>query len=202
MSTFPSALGRPTLADRLIRRSIDSDIVQDYAGALFTAALAQVTIPLWPVSITGQTLAVLLVGSALGAVRGATSLATYALIGVLGLPVFAPNDDGSHLTGMAALTAPSFGYIIGFILSAALVGWIAERAGDRKILGAVLSFLGGTVATFAVGLPWLAISLGLTLAQTLEFGLYPFIIGGLIKAGIAAIIIPGVWAALARRKDS
>ena len=172
------------------------------AGALFTAALAQVTIPLWPVPVTGQTLAVLLVGSTLGAVRGATSLATYALIGVLGLPVFAPNDDGSHLTGMAALTAPSFGYILGFILSAALVGWIAERAGDRKILGAVLSFLGGTVATFAIGLPWLAISLGLTLAQTLEFGLYPFIIGGLIKAGIAAIIIPGVWAALARRKES
>ena len=212
MSTFPLALGRPTLADRLIRRSIATDIVLVLAGALFTAALAQVTIPLWPVPVTGQTLAVLLVGSTLGAVRGATSLATYALIGVLGLPVFAPNDDGSHLTGMAALTAPSFGYIIGFILSAALVGWIAERAGDRKILGAVLSFLGGTVATFAIGLPWLAISLGLTFAQTLEFGLYPFIIGGLIKAGIAAIIIPGVWAALtvipkawatfSRRKDS
>lgn len=202
MSTFPLALGRPTLADRLIRRSIATDIVLVLAGALFTAALAQVTIPLWPVPVTGQTLAVLLVGSTLGAVRGATSLATYALIGVLGLPVFAPNDDGSHLTGMAALTAPSFGYIIGFILSAALVGWIAERAGDRKILGAVLSFLGGTVATFAIGLPWLAISLGLTVAQTLEFGLYPFIIGGLIKAGIAAIIIPGVWAALARQKES
>ena len=201
MSTFPLALGRPTLADRLIRRSIATDIVLVLAGALFTAALAQVTIPLWPVPVTGQTLAVLLVGSTLGAVRGATSLATYALIGVLGLPVFAPNDDGSHLTGMAALTAPSFGYIIGFILSAALVGWIAERAGDRKILGAVLSFLGGTVATFAIGLPWLAISLGLTVAQTLEFGLYPFIIGGLIKAGIAAIIIPGVWAALARQKE-
>ena len=202
MSTFPLALGRPTLADRLIRRSIATDIVLVLAGALFTAALAQVTIPLWPVPVTGQTLAVLLVGSTLGAVRGATSLATYALIGVLGLPVFAPNDDGSHLTGTAALTAPSFGYIIGFILSAALVGWIAERAGDRKILGAVLSFLGGTVATFAIGLPWLAISLGLTVAQTLEFGLYPFIIGGLIKAGIAAIIIPGVWAALARQKES
>ena len=202
MSTFPLALGRPTLADRLIRRSIATDIVLVLAGALFTAALAQVTIPLWPVPVTGQTLAVLLVGSTLGAVRGATSLATYALIGVLGLPVFAPNDDGSHLTGMAALTAPSFGYILGFILSAALVGWIAERAGDRKILGAVLSFLGGTVATFAIGLPWLAISLGLTVAQTLEFGLYPFIIGGLIKAGIAAIIIPGVWAALARQKES
>ena len=202
MSTFPLALGRPTLADRLIRRSIATDIVLVLAGALFTAALAQVTIPLWPVPITGQTLAVLLVGSTLGAIRGATALATYALVGVLGLPVFAPNDDGGHLTGMAALTAPSFGYILGFILSAALVGWIAERAGDRKILGAVLSFLGGTVATFAIGLPWLAISLGLTLAQTLEFGLYPFIIGGLIKAGIAAIIIPGVWAALARQKES
>ena len=199
MSTISLAYGRPTLADRVIPRSVVTDVFLVVTGVLFTAAAAQVVIPIWPVPITGQTLAVLLVGSALGAVRGAVSLAMYALVGLLGLPVFAPQDDGSHLTGFAALAAPSFGYIVGFILSAALVGWIAERAGDRKVLGAALSFLGGTVATFAIGLPWLAITLGLSLESTLQFGLYPFIVGGLIKAAIAAVLIPGVWAIIARR---
>ena len=199
MSTISLAYGRPTLADRVIPRSLVTDMFLVATGVLFTAAAAQVVIPIWPVPITGQTLAVLLVGSALGSVRGAVSLAMYALVGLLGLPVFAPQDDGSHLTGFAALAAPSFGYIVGFILSAALVGWIAERAGDRKVLGAALSFLGGTVATFAVGLPWLAITLGLSLESTLQFGLYPFIVGGLIKAAIAAVVIPGVWAIIARR---
>ena len=199
MSTISLAYGRPTLADRVIPRSVVTDMFLVVAGVLFTAAAAQLVIPIWPVPITGQTLAVLLVGSALGAVRGAVSLAMYALVGLLGLPVFAPQDDGSHLTGFAALAAPSFGYIVGFILSAALVGWIAERAGDRKVLGAALSFLGGTVATFAIGLPWLAITLGLSLESTLQFGLYPFILGGLIKAAIAAVLIPGVWAIIARR---
>ena len=199
MSTISLAYGRPTLADRVIPRSLVTDMLLVVTGVLFTAAAAQVVIPIWPVPITGQTLAVLLVGSALGAVRGAVSLAMYALVGLLGLPVFAPQDDGSHLTGFAALAAPSFGYIVGFILSAALVGWIAERAGDRKVLGAALSFLGGTVATFAIGLPWLAITLGLSLESTLQFGLYPFIVGGVIKAAIAAVVIPGVWAIIARR---
>ena len=199
MSTISLAYGRPTLADRVIPRSVVTDVFLVVTGVLFTAAAAQLVIPIWPVPITGQTLAVLLVGSALGAVRGAVSLAMYALVGLLGLPVFAPQDDGSHLTGFAALAAPSFGYIVGFILSAALVGWIAERAGDRKVLGAALSFLGGTVATFAIGLPWLAITLGLSLESTLQFGLYPFIVGGLIKAAIAAVLIPGVWAIIARR---
>ena len=173
MSTISLAYGRPTLADRVIPRSLVTDMLLVVTGVLFTAAAAQVVIPIWPVPITGQTLAVLLVGSALGAVRGAVSL--------------------------AALAAPSFGYIVGFILSAALVGWIAERAGDRKVLGAALSFLGGTVATFAIGLPWLAITLGLGLESTLQFGLYPFIVGGVIKAAIAAVVIPGVWAIIARR---
>ena len=199
MSTISLAYGRPTLADRVIPRSLVTDMLLVVTGVLFTAAAAQVVIPIWPVPITGQTLAVLLVGSALGAVRGAVSLGMYALVGLLGLPVFAPQDDGSHLTGFAALAAPSFGYIVGFILSAALVGWIAERAGDRKVLGAALSFLGGTVATFAIGLPWLAITLGLSLESTLQFGLYPFIVGGVIKAAIAAVVIPGVWAIIARR---
>lgn len=184
---------RLVLADRVIPRGIVTDIALVAGGALFTALLAQVTIPLWPVPITGQTLAVLLVGASLGAVRGGSALALYAVLGFAGLPFYAPQDDGSHLTGLAAAASASFGYIIGFIPAAALVGWLSERTWDRKFLKALATFVGGSVVVFAVGLPWLAATLGANLQQTLEWGLYPFVIGGLVKALIAAVLLPAAW---------
>ena len=205
MSTFAPTLQRPVLADRLVTRSIGADIVLVVAGAALTALLAQVSIPLFPVPITGQTLAVLLVGASLGAVRGASSLALYAVLGLAGLPVFAPEDDGSHISGLVALATPSFGYIIGFIFSAALVGWLSQRTWDRKFLKALATFVGGTVVVFAFGLPWLAVVTGATLLQTYQWGLEPFIIGGIVKAVIAALLLPAAWWGadrLAARKDS
>jgi len=121
------------------------------------------------------------------------ALVLYAVLGLVGLPVYAPQDDGSHLTGLLALAAPSFGYIIGFIPSAALVGWLAERQWDRKILKAIVTFVAGSVVVFAIGLPWLAVVLHTDLPTTLQYGLYPFIIGGIIKAAIAAGLLPLAW---------
>lgn len=193
MSTIAIAGRQPVLADRIFTRSLAIDLVLIAAGAAFTALLAQVTIPLWPVPITGQTLAVLLVGATLGMARGASSLALYAVLGLVGLPVFAPQDDGSHLTGFLALAAPSFGYIIGFIFAAALVGWLSERTWDRKFLKALATFVGGSVVVFAFGLPWLAVVTGATLLETYQWGLEPFIIGGIIKAIIAALLLPAAW---------
>ncbi len=184
---------QPVLADRIVSRSLTRDIALIAAGAVFTALLAQVSIPLWPVPITGQTLAVLLVGASLGLRRGASSLALYAVLGLIGLPVYAPQDDGSHLTGLAALAAPSFGYIIGFIVAAGLVGWLSERTWDRKFLKALATFVGGSVVVFTFGLPWLAIVTGATLLQTYQWGFEPFIIGGIIKALIAAALLPVAW---------
>ncbi|MFT4030774.1 MAG: biotin transporter BioY [Protaetiibacter sp.] len=184
---------RLVLADRVLPRSLATDVALVAGGALFTALLAQVTIPLWPVPITGQTLAVLLVGATLGAVRGGSALLLYAVLGLVGLPFYAPQDDGSHLTGLAALAAPSFGYIVGFIPAAALVGWLSERTWDRKFLKALATFAGGSLLVFAFGLPWLAVVTGANLQETLEWGLYPFIVGGIIKAVIAAILLPAAW---------
>lgn len=193
MSAVAPATPRLVLADRVLGRSLPLDIVLVTAGAAFTALLAQVSIPLQPVPITGQTLAVLLVGATLGFVRGAASLALYLVLGLVGLPVYAPQDDGSHLTGLAALAAPSFGYIIGFIPAAAIVGWLSERSWDRKILKAIATFVGGSLVVFAFGLPWLAAVLGTDLPTTLEYGLWPFLIGGAIKALIAAGLLPLAW---------
>jgi len=164
------------------------DVVLVVAGAALVTVLAQVAIPLWPVPITGQTLAVLLVGSTLGAARGAISMVLYALLGLVGLPVY---SDGSH--GATVLFGATGGYIVGFVISAALVGWLAERQWDRKVLKAIVTFVAGSVVVFAVGLPWLAVVLHTDLPTTLQYGLYPFIIGGVIKAVIAAGLLPLAW---------
>ena len=198
---------RRVLADVIARPSsrarafaLDAGLV--IAGAAVVALLAQVSVPLQPVPITGQTLGVLVVGAALGSRRGAAALTTYMLVGLAGLPVFA------DLTGsIAALAKPSFGYVIGFILSAFVAGWFAERNGDRRPALAFAGFVAASAVPFLFGIPYMAFILNvvggmqLTLWQLLEFGLFPFIVGGLIKAGIAALIIPGAWS-MVRKIDA
>lgn len=199
--TLTLAVGQPTLADRVFSRKLVTDAVLVAAGAAFVSLLAQLTVPLWPVPITGQTLAVLLVGASLGAARGAISLALYALLGIVGLPVFSEGASGLGIIG-----GPTGGYIIGFIVSAALVGWLAQRQWERKILGGLAAFFAGTIATFAVGLPWLALWLGNAgypndLNSVLESGLYPFIVGGIVKAVIGAGLIRLAWLGVKRADE-
>jgi biotin transport system substrate-specific component len=196
VSNLTIALGRPTLADRIFSRSLALDIVLVAAGAALTAIAAQISIPLQPVPITGQTLAVLLVGVTLGATRAAISLTLYAVLGIVGLPVFS-----DHSSGWGIIAGPTGGYIIGFIFAAALTGWLAQREWDRKLVRAFVAFLFGSVIPFAFGLPWLAAWLGNAgypndLQSVLDSGFYPFIIGGLIKAALGAGIISLAWLAV------
>jgi biotin transport system substrate-specific component len=197
VSSITLAASRPTLADRLFARSLATDLVLIGAGAALTGILAQVVVPLQPVPITGQTLAVILVGSTLGALRGALSMVLYLALGVVGLPWF---SDAS--SGWGVVAGPTGGYIVGFIAAAALTGWLAQRTWDRRVVGAFVSMSAGTLATFAVGLPWLAASLGLTLEQTLAAGLYPFLIGGVVKAMLAAGMLPLAWKLSSRKSDT
>jgi biotin transport system substrate-specific component len=198
MSTLTLAYGRPTLADRIFTRKLVTDVVLVAAGAALVSLLAQLTIPLPYVPITGQTLAVLLVGATLGATRGGISLALYAILGLVGLPVFAPEDDGSHITGLAVVGGSSFGYILGFILSAVLIGWLAQRQWERKILGGLAAFAVGTLATFAIGLPWLAVWLTVHNAPDVAWtvfywGFLVFVPGGIVKTAIGAGLIRLAW---------
>ena len=199
MSNLTLAFGRPTLADRIFSRTLAMDLVLIAAGAALTAVAAQVAVPLWPVPVTGQTLAVLLVGVTLGAVRGGISMVLYALLGIIGLPVFSESSSG-----WGVVAGPTGGYIIGFIFSAILTGWLAQREWDRKLLRAFVAFLAGSVVTFAFGLPWLAAYLGGVgvpndLNSVLQAGLYPFIFGGVVKAILGAGIITLAWVAVGRR---
>jgi biotin transport system substrate-specific component len=188
-SLAPAAVPRRlVLADRVLPRHLVIDITLVVLGAAMVGGFAQLYVPLWPVPVTGQTLAVLLVGATLGSVRGALSMVVYALVGAIGVPWFTEASSGWDV-----LAGPTGGYIIGFIFSAFFVGWLSERQWDRKILKAIALFLGGSVIVFAFGLPWLSFALGTDLNTTLEYGLWPFIIGGLIKSAIAAGLLPLAW---------
>ena len=186
---------RPVLVDAILPRAgAMTDVVLVLAGAALVALLAQVTIPLPIVPITGQTLGVLVVGAALGARRGAAALTTYMLTGLAGLPVFA------GFTGtIAAVATPSFGFILGFIPAAFLAGWFAERTWDRRPWLAMVGFVAASIVPFLVGVPYMAYILnvvmgaGYDLGGIIAVGVTPFIAGGVVKAAIAAIVIPAAW---------
>lgn len=165
------------------------------AGAGLVAAAAQVSIPLpfTPVPITGQTFAVVLVGASLGALDGTASLALYLLVGLAGAPIYA---DGSH--GWAVVSGATGGYLIGFVVAATLTGALAERGWDRRFSSSVAAMLSGNVVIYLIGLSWLAVDLNTSLEKTLELGLYPFIVGDLLKLYLAAALLPTAWKLLGR----
>lgn len=180
------------LADRLVparTNTLLTNVALVGAGAAVVGAFAQLTIPMWPVPITGQTLAVMLVGGALGMRRGAMALTVYMFAGLAGVPWFAEFRGGP-----AMLLSPTFGYILGFIAAAAIAGWCAERAWDRRPVLAMVGFCLATAAPFVLGVPYLAAVLNMTdPSALLAAGVTPFIVPGLIKAGMAAAAFPLAW---------
>jgi biotin transport system substrate-specific component len=172
-----------------------ADVLLVAGGAGFVALAAQVSIdlPFTPVPITGQTFAVVLVGAGLGAVLGLASLGLYLFVGALGAPVYA---DGKH--GWDVLTGPTGGYIVGFVLAAGLTGYLAQRRWDRRFSSAVAAMLTGNVVIYLVGLPWLAEQIDAELEGTLEAGLYPFVVGDLLKLYLAGALLPAAWGLVGR----
>jgi biotin transporter BioY len=161
------------------------DILLVLGFTLLTAISAKIKIEIGPVPITGQTFAVLLSGALLGSRRGALSQIFYLLGGLAGIPWFARGG------GIAYLMSPTFGYIIGFVLAAFVVGFLCERGFDRKIETAILAMLVGNILIYLPGLLWLAKLV--SWQKVLAVGLYPFIIGDAIKLLLAASILPLGW---------
>jgi biotin transport system substrate-specific component len=172
-----------------------TDVLLLLAGTGFVALAAQVSIdlPFTPVPITGQTFAVVLVGASLGALLGLASLGLYIFVGALGAPIYA---DGQH--GWDVLTGPTGGYIVGFAAAAVLTGWLAQRRWDRRFSSAVAAMLSGNVVIYLFGLPWLAREIDAGLEGTLEAGLYPFVVGDLLKLYLAGALLPLAWLAVER----
>jgi biotin transport system substrate-specific component len=181
-----------TLAD--LARPAEDDLARLYdagmivAGSIVVAFAAQAAIPLpfTPVPITLQPFAVLLVGAALGARRGALALVAYLLEGAIGMPVFA-----AGAAGVGSILGPSGGYLIGFIPAAFVTGWFAERGWDRRFLTTWAAMALGSTMIFACGLPWLAFYAGWD--QVLALGFWPFLPGDLVKQLAAAVALPNLW---------
>lgn len=177
---------RLVLAD-LLPGSIIRDVVLVVGAAACVGLLAQISIHLsfTPVPITGQTLGVLLAGTALGARRGAAAMIVYGLLGVAGVPWFADHSSG--------YVGASFGYVVGFVICAAVCGLLAEWGADQSVLESVPAMIAGEVLLYAVGVIWLAASLHVGAGKAISLGLTPFLIGDSIKAAIAALLLPGAW---------
>jgi biotin transport system substrate-specific component len=165
------------------------------AGVLLVAGAAQVRIPLadTPVPITGQTFAVVLIGAAYGASLGASTLVAYWLIGLAGAPIYAEGKSGWD-----TFVGPTGGYIVGFVLAAALTGYLAQKRWDRRFSSSLGAMLLGNVAIYVPGLLWLAHYLNTGVNDTLVAGLYPFVFGDVIKLFLAGALLPSAWLAVRR----
>lgn len=186
MST--AAITRPgqVLAD-LLPASRVKDATLVLGGAALTGIAAQIAVPVpgSPVPVTGQTFAALLVGTSLGARRGAVSLAVYALVGMAGMPWFAQ--------GKAGMGAPSLGYVFGMMLAALAVGALARRGADRNVARMAGTMVLGSAIIYAVGVPYLAAATGMSLTEAVAAGLTPFLIGDALKAALAMGALPLAW---------
>jgi len=173
------------------------DIALVVGGSLLIALCAQMAIG-WPIPVTGQTFAVLMIGALLGARRASLSVLVYIMEGAAGLPVFAHGRSG-----FAVLLGPTGGYLVGFVVAAYVVGLLAEKGWDRRIGTTVLAMIFGNLVIYAFGLLWLCcmiflINLQVGSSRVLVEGLYRFVPGDLLKIALAAVLLPTGWKLLER----
>ncbi|MEU9581039.1 biotin transporter BioY [Streptomyces chilikensis] len=192
-----STAAAPARSGQVLADLLPASRVRDAAlvvgGAVLTGVAAQIAVPVpgSPVPVTGQTFAVLLVGSALGARRGLLSMLVYLLAGMAGMPWFAEGASGA--------AAPSLGYVFGMVAASAMVGALARRGADRTPLRMAGTMLLGSAVIYALGLPYLAFALDLSASATIAAGLTPFVLGDVLKAALAMGVLPSVWKLLERR---
>lgn len=175
--------------------SLLRDALLVIGGAAFVAICSQISVPLpfTPVPITAQTLGVLLTGALMGSRRGGLALLLYWGEGVAGLPVF----QGGH-SGLAYALGPTGGYLVGFVVAAFVVGWLAERDWDRSPLRLGLALLVGTLVIYGLGAWWLTIVLSISFERALALGVLPFLMGDALKAALVATTLPSGRLLLAR----
>jgi biotin transporter BioY len=163
------------------------DAIFIICGSLILGLSAQVKVylPISPVPITGQTFAVLMLAALLGSRRGVLAIIAYLIEGASGLPVFAGG------IGPAVLIGPTGGYLFGFIAVAYVVGRLAEMGWDRRVITTIAAMLAGEIVLYTFGVCWLAIMTNIRIA--LVVGLYPFIVGDILKIALAAAVLPAGW---------
>lgn len=174
------------IVDRVIPRSVATDISLVISGALLTAVAAQIQIPMFPVPMTLQTFAVLLIAAALGPLRAVSSMGLYLAMGAAGLPVFAA---AKSLTAVM----PTAGYLFGFLVAGLVVGLLATRGFSSSPVRVAFSFALGSAVIYLFGAGWLVVGLGMSVPAAMAAGVLPFLIGDVAKAVAAAALLPAAW---------
>lgn len=179
----------PELADRRdLGRAVDIAVI--VAGSLLMTIAAKLTVPFYPVPLSMQTFVAIGLGLALGPVRGALAVLFYLAQGAAGFPVFAGSPERG--IGLAYMAGPTGGFLVGFVVQAVVAGMLAGRKWDRTPLTALVAALIAAAAIYPTGLLWLGAVIGFD-KPVLEFGLYPFILGDLVKSVLAALVFPLLW---------
>ncbi|MAD82417.1 MAG: biotin transporter BioY [Deltaproteobacteria bacterium] len=202
MKSHPQLMTYPSMSAALLSGEADSKIhravrytLLTLAGSALITLCTQISLPLFPVPMTLQTFAVFLIGLTYGWRLGGITVALYLLEGALGLPVFSGGKGG-----MIVFMGPTAGYLVGFLLAATACGWFAERGFDRSYFKLLVALLVGNVLLYAPGLLWLGTLIGWD-KPVLEYGLYPFIGGDLLKIAMAVLLLPTAWKVVNRLKQ-
>ncbi|PRX99446.1 biotin transporter BioY [Allonocardiopsis opalescens] len=193
MSNAYAEIRRPAVLADLLPGRLVRDIALVVGSAALVGAAAQlaVTIPaISPVPFTMQTFAALAVGATLGFHRALLAMGLYAVAGVAGVPWFADATSG--------FAFPSFGYVLGMVAAAGLVGWLAGRGGDRSPVRAAGTMVLGNLVVYAIGFPYLMAVTGMGFAAALAAGVLPFLVGDAVKIALAAGVLPSAWALVGR----
>jgi biotin transport system substrate-specific component len=192
------------LAPTLWPASLVRSVALVLAGTAVLAISAKIQVPFWPVPMTLQTLAVMLIGATYGSRLAVVTVLAYIAEGAIGLPVFA--NTPPQIAGPAYLIGPTAGYIWGWVVAAAVIGFAADRGASRSIGKLFVAILIGEVILFAMGFAWLAWfatlssgDVGLGAEKALAAGVTPFIIADLLKAALASLLVPAAWSLLPRR---
>ena len=172
-------------------------VILAIAGSLVLTLSAKVQIPFWPVPMTLQTLAVLVIGMAYGPRLGGATLLLYLAEGVIGLPVFAGSPERG--IGLAYLAGPTGGYLVGFVLAATLVGFMAERGWDRSPVTTAAAMAAGNLVIYVCGVAWLGAVIGY--GKVWSAGVEPFLLGDAIKIALGTALLPACWKILGTRPN-
>ena len=202
MKNQTQMLTYPSLFETLVLNKAENNSQKLYrygiltlAGSTLIAICAQVSVPFYPVPVSMQTFAVILIGLTYGWRLGGITVALYLVKGAVGLPVFAGGKGG-----MIVLMGPTAGYLYGFLLAAVACGWFAERGFDRSYFKLIVPLLAGNLLLYTSGLIWLGNFIGWD-KPVLDLGLYPFIPGDFLKIALAAVLLPTVWKYVERMKQ-
>jgi len=196
-----ATVAHQSLIDRLwpaAERPLVRQAILVVLGSLLLWASAKAQVPMWPVPMTMQSFVVLVIGMGYGFRLGTATVVLYLIEGAVGLPVFAGTPEKG--IGLAYMVGTTGGYLVGFVVAAAAVGWLAERGWDRTLPKAVAAMAVGSVLLLVPGVAWLAVLIGG--AKAISLGLVPFIAGSVVKLALAAAVMPLAWRAVEARERS